>query len=139
MVRCYLLPAFGESTPIEDITTVDIDAFRDRLLSAPRNRRHDENAKPLAHRTIQKALVLLSSILARAKRKGWVVTNAAENAEKVSVRRSDEFNVLSVEQVAAVCRAAVTDLLAAMFQVAAFTGLRQGELLALPLAACGLR
>jgi integrase len=47
------------------------------------------------------------------------------------VRRSDEFNVLTVEQVHAVARAAASDLLAAMFRVAAFTGLRQGELLAL--------
>ena len=131
VVRCYLLPAFGESTPIEDITTADIDGFRDRLLSAPRNRSHGENAKPLAHRTIQKALVLLSSILARAKRKGWIATNPAENAEKVSVRRSDEFNVLSVEQVFAVARTAADELLSAIIVVAAFTGLRQGELLAL--------
>jgi integrase len=120
VVRCYLLPAFGESTPVEDITTADIDALREQLL-----------AKPLAHKTVQKVLVLLGGILARAKRKGWITTNPCENAEKVSVRRSDEFNVLDVEQVAAVARAASTDLLAAMFRVAAFTGLRQGELLAL--------
>jgi integrase len=131
VVRCYLLPAFGESTPVEDISTADIDSFRDRLLATPRTRRPDENAKPLAHKTVQKVLTLLHGILARAKRKGWIAANPADDAEKVSVLRSDEFNVLSVEQVAAVERAADDDLLAAMFRVAAFTGLRQGELLAL--------
>jgi integrase len=131
-MRCYLLPAFGKSTPVGDIMTADIDAFRDRLLSMPRSRRTgDGEAAPLAHKTVQKVLVLLGGILARAKRKGWVTTNAAEDAEKVSVKRSEEFNVLDVEQVAAVSRAAATDQLAAMFTVGAFTGLRQGELLAL--------
>ena len=47
------------------------------------------------------------------------------------MRRNDEFNVLTVEQVHAVARAAEDSLLAAMILVAAFTGLRQGELLAL--------
>jgi integrase len=114
------VPAFGESTPVEDITTADIDGLREALLS-----------RGLAHKTVQKVLVLLGGILARARRKGWIDTNPCDNAERVSVRRSDEFNVLDVEQVAAVARAASSDLLAAMFQVAAFTGLRQGELLAL--------
>jgi integrase len=76
-------------------------------------------------------LVLLHSILARAKRKGWIDANPAENAEKVSVSRNDEFNVLSVEQVFAVARTAADELLSAIIVVAAFTGLRQGELLAL--------
>jgi integrase len=119
-IKVHLLPAFGESTPVEDITTVDVDAFRDKLL-----------AGKLSHRTAQKILILLHGVLKRAKRKGWVQTNVAEDAEKVTVRHSDEFNVLSVEQVQAVARAAASELLSALFVVAAFTGLRQGELLAL--------
>jgi integrase len=47
------------------------------------------------------------------------------------LRHSDEFNVLDVEQVHAVARAAPDGQLAALFTVAAFTGLRQGEILAL--------
>jgi integrase len=119
-IKCHLLPEFGEDTPVEDITTLDIDAFRDKLLGGK-----------LSHRTAQKTLILLGGILGRAKRKGWVPANVAEDAEKVTVRHSDEFNVLSVEQVHAVARAAVNELLSALFVVAAFTGLRQGELLAL--------
>jgi integrase len=119
-IKVHLLPEFGASTPVDSITTVDIDAFRDRLLGGK-----------LAHRTVQKILICLHGILARAKRKGWVAANAAEGAEKVTVRRSDEFNVLSVEQVHAVARAAAGELLSALYIVAAFTGLRQGELLAL--------
>lgn len=75
--------------------------------------------------------MLLNGIMGRAKRKGWIGANPCEDAERVSVKRSDEFNVLSVEQVHAVARAAASELLSALFTVAAFTGLRQGELLAL--------
>ena len=120
MVACYLLPAFGETTPVENLTTASVDRLRETLL-----------AKPLAHKTVQKVLVLLGGILTRARRKGWITTNPVEDAEKVTVRRSEEFNVLSVEQVHAVTSAAANDQLAALVTTAAFTGLRQGELLAL--------
>jgi integrase len=120
VVRCYLLPFLGESTPVGNITTANVDDLRERLL-----------VKPLAHKTVQKVLVLLHGILARAKRKGWITTNPCDDAEKVSVRHTDEFNVLDVEQVQAVARAAGSDQLASLVIVAAFTGARQGEVLAL--------
>ena len=69
--------------------------------------------------------------MARAKRKGWITANPCEDAEKVTVQRSDDFNVLSVEQVHPVEREATSELLRALFLTAAFTGLRMGELLAL--------
>jgi integrase len=103
---------------VENVTTTDVDKLRDELLGGK-----------LAHRTVQKTMILLHGILARAKRKGWITVNPAENAEKVTVKRSDEFNVLSVEHVHAVARAAGP--LGPLVVVAAFTGLRQGELLAL--------
>ena len=118
-INAHLVSEFGKDTPVED-TTADIGAYRDRLLSGK-----------LSHRTVQKILTLLGGILGRAKRKGWITANPSENAEKVTVRRSDEFNVLTVEQVHAVARAAANDQLAALVTVAALTGLRQGELLAL--------
>jgi integrase len=119
-IKVHLLPALGESTPVEEITTADIDRLCARLLDGKRS-----------HRTVQKTMILLHGVLSRAKRKGWLTTNPAENAEKVTVTRSAAFNVLTVEQVHAVARASDSDLLAAMTITAAFTGLRQGELLAL--------
>jgi integrase len=114
-----LLPYFGASTPVEDITTHDVDALKDALLGR------------VSHRTAQKVLVILHGVMARAKRKGWITVNPCEDAEKVTVQRSDDFNVLSVEQVHAVAREAASELLRALFLIAAFTGLRMGELLAL--------
>jgi integrase len=119
-IRVHLLPALGESTAVENITAPDVDRLREQLLSGKRS-----------HRTVQKMMILLHGILARAKRKDWINANPCEDVEKVTVRHVDEFNVLDVEQVHAVARAAPDDLLAALFTVAAFTGLRQGELLAL--------
>lgn len=120
VIRAHLKPRIGADTPVVGITTADIDRVREQLL-----------ASGLAHRTVQKHMILLGGILARAKRKGWITESPAENAERVTVRHSDEFNVLSVEQVHAVARAAVRPSHTAMILVAAFTGLRLGELLAL--------
>jgi integrase len=114
-----LLPYFGEDTPVEDINTHDVDALKDHLLTR------------VSHRTAQKILVILHGVMARAKRKGWITVNPCEDAEKVTVKRSDDFNVLSVEQVHAVASEAASELLRAVFLTAAFTGLRMGELLAL--------
>jgi integrase len=119
-INAHLLPVLGASTPVENITTENVDDLRSQMLTAG-----------LAHKTAQKHLVLLGGILSRAKRKGWISVNPCDNAEKISVRRNEEFNVLDVEQVHAVARAAVSEQLAALIVVAAFTGLRQGELLAL--------
>ena len=62
---------------------------------------------------------------------GWIASNPAEDAERVSVKRSGDFNVLRPVQVAAVARAAENSQDGAAFAVAAFTGLRLGELVAL--------
>ena len=85
----------------------------------------------LSRRTIQKIFVLLHGILKRAKRKGWIAANPAADAERVSVRRSGEFNVLTPEEVHAIARADGSEVFGALFLTAAFTGLRMGELRAL--------
>ncbi|MGZ5334927.1 MAG: tyrosine-type recombinase/integrase [Solirubrobacterales bacterium] len=118
--KAALLPEFGDDTPLEAITDERIDAYRTRLLS--------ENT--LSRRSIQKHLVLLSGILKRAKALKWIRENPADLVERVNVRRSGEFNVLSVAQVEAVARKA-DGMYGAAIIVAAYTGLRAGELRAL--------
>ena len=104
---------------MEEITTRDVDTFKDHLLTR------------VSHRTAQKVLVILHGVMARAKRKRWIASNPCADAEKVTVKRSEDFNVLSVEQVYAVAHHAATPPLRAVILAAAFTGLRMGELLAL--------
>jgi integrase len=120
-VRRYLLAEFGADTLLHTIDTKRVDTFRERMLAQSH----------LSRRTIQKILVLLHGILKRAKRKGWIAVNPAEDAERVTVRRTGEFNVLSPEEVHAVARAERSEVCAAVYVTAAFTGLRMGELRAL--------
>jgi len=118
--RGSLEPEFGVNTPLERITGERIDSYRARLLSEGR----------LSRRTIQKQLILLYGIFRRAKALKWIPSNPADDAERVNVPLPGEFNVLSTVQVEAVAREA-EPLIAAAINVAAYTGLRTGELRAL--------
>jgi integrase len=80
--------------------------------------------------SVLRDLTNLSGIFRRAKRLGWVATNPHDNAERVRVKYSGDFNVLSVEQLEATARAA-SEQNAALYRVAGYAGLRQGELRAL--------
>lgn len=104
-VKRYPLPHYGADAPIERITTEDVDAYREALLDEGR----------LSRRTIQKILVLLHGILKRAKRKKWIASNPAENAERITLKRSGDFNALSPSEVEAVVRAAADEQDAAIF------------------------
>ena len=79
----------------------------------------------------RRSLVQLYSSLKRAKRKGWIDANPAEDAERVTVRRTGDFTVLCPDEVHAVARADGSELYGAIYVTAAFTGLRVGELRAL--------
>jgi integrase len=120
-VAARLAPFFGEETPLGDVTTGRIDAYRV----------HGLVERGLSPSTVQRDLTNLSGIFGRAKRLGWIVENPYDNAERVHVTDSGDFNVLSVEQVEAIARKAQSAQEAALIRVAAYTGLRQGELRAL--------
>jgi len=123
-VSCYLLPAFGDSTPIEDITTTDVDAYRERLVRKGK----------LSPRTINLTLVLLHGIFKLAVRRHGLSTNPVASAERQPQHRSGDFQVLDPGEVALLASKAENAQDAALLTVAAFTGLRLGELLALRFA-----
>ena len=120
VVRHNLLPEFGEA-PLEQITMEWIDGYRAGLVAEGR----------LSDRTINKLLVLLHGIFKRAQRVYGLAGNPVAAVERQPVQRSGDFEVLSPGEVAALARAAESEQDAAMFVTAAFTGMRQGELLAL--------
>ena len=113
IVNSQLLPAFG-SLPIEALST---EMIEDKLGGTASSR--------------QKALVLLHGILKRARKKYGLKLNAAADVEKPPLKRSGDIQVYSPEEVWALVRAAASELDAAIYLTAAFTGLRMGELLAL--------
>jgi integrase len=120
VIDADLIPFFGAETRVEEIDTAAVEALRDRLLER------------VSHRTAQKVMVILHGVFARAKRKGWITLNPCEDAEKVTLVGSDEFNVLEPDEVMALARAAADPMMGDLFVVGAFTGLRcPGELIAL--------
>src|SRR5204863_1794882 len=76
-------------------------------------------------------LVLLHGMFKRAVRRHGLKLNPVEAAERQPERRSGDFEVLEAGDVALLASAAENEQDAALFTVAAFTGLRLGELRAL--------
>lgn len=116
IIDAHLIPAFGK-LPVEDVTTVSIERWIATIDGSPRTR--------------NKLLILLHGVLKRARKVYGLPSNAAAEVEKFPQRRSGDIDVFSPEEVRALVRAAESEQDAAIFLTAAFTGLRQGELLAL--------
>jgi integrase len=118
MVSTHMLPTFGDAF-LEDITPDQIERWRLSFDPA------------LANRTKIKVMTVLFGILERARKVHRLPTNPARDMEKPTQRRRAGLDVFSVEEVIALIRAADGEQDATMFLVAAFTGLRRGELVAL--------
>ncbi|HEX6457096.1 MAG TPA: site-specific integrase [Solirubrobacterales bacterium] len=116
-----LKPEFGPDTPAESIEEDRIEAYRTKLLTDGK----------VSRRTAQKRLVMLGGIFKRAKKLKWIPSDPTVDVEPVSVKVSGDFNVLTVEQVEQVARACEDEMFRSAVTVAAFTGLRTGELRAL--------
>jgi integrase len=159
VVRAHLLPAFGAETPLQRVTTVRVEAFRDQLLEEDQ----------LSRSRMRQLMLVLNGVLSRAQKAGWIAHNPAADIESIPTpKASGDFNVLEPAQVEAVARAAAdgwarieagdriaangrratrvpdsvaraltaqrradAKLYAAMIRFAAYTGLRLGELRAL--------
>jgi len=119
-LTAHLLPKFGER-PIEAITAEAIENYRARLVAEGK----------LSARTVNKLLVQLHSIFKRAQRHHRLPSNPAAGVDRQPLKRSGDFNVLTPAEVEALARAAGSEQDASIFTVAAFTGLRLGELRAL--------
>ena len=117
-VEKRLIPEFGEHTPISEITTAEIEAFRVRMV--------DEGI--LSARTINKRLQQMHTIFKRAQRVHGLPGNPVAGAERQPQRRSGDFAALEVHEVELLADNALTPQDSVIFTVAAFTGLRLGEL-----------
>lgn len=145
-VEQVFLPIFGD-LPLRAVTSELIDNYRGHLVAEGR----------LSARSINKYLLVLHAIFKRAQRHYGLTVNPVAGVDRQPVRRAAEFRVLSAEEVAALARAAreghhrtppkhpvgedwqaacaaqdaqdAQD--AALYIVAAYAGLRLGELRAL--------
>jgi integrase len=108
---------------IDAITPDLIDAYKERLIAEGR----------LSARVIVRHLTVLHGIFKRAGRAYGLKRNpaSADLVERPRVVYTGEFDTFSGEEVELLAAAAQDDQDGAIYRVAAFTGLRQGELLAL--------
>jgi integrase len=116
IINAQILPALG-AMQIEDLTSEHVE----RWLAAMGGKASSK----------RKALVVLHGIFARAKKVHKLAVNPVSDVEKPPQSRSGDIEVFTPEEVWALVRAAEGEQDAAIFLTAAFTGLRQGELIAL--------
>lgn len=118
----YLIPRFGPR-PVESVTADDVDAYKEELIASGK----------LANRTVVRHLTVLHGIFRRAARVWRLQVNpaSADLVERPPVRYSGDFELLTPDEVIALAAAAEPAQDGALYITAAFTGLRQGELLAL--------
>jgi integrase len=110
--------AFGPTTRLDKIDPNRVERFKSKLLE-----------KGLSPRSINKRLLILNGIFKRAGRV-WGVVNPLTDVELIPVTDSGDIDVLVPAEIAKLAAAAI-DRDGPLFTVAAFTGLRMGELRAL--------
>lgn len=144
-VGAALTEEFGAGTPVDDVDEDRIEAYRTKMLAgevvARRGGRsviEREDGRAISRRTAQKRLVLLGGIFKRAKKLKWVGADPTADIDPITLKSTGDFNVLTVQQVEAVAAKAGIELTAAEAEqlrtailVAAYTGLRTGEIRAL--------
>jgi integrase len=116
IINAQILPALG-AMQLEDLTTEHVERWLAAMGGKASSRR--------------KALVVLHGIFARAKKVHKLAVNPVSDIEKPPQSRSGDIEVFTPEEVWALVRAADGEQDATIFLTAAFTGLRQGELIAL--------
>jgi integrase len=118
----YLIDEFG-ALSLDAVTPDLIDAYKERLIAEGR----------LSNRTIVRHLTVLHGVFKRAKRVWGLAENpaAADMVERPKVTYTGEFDTFDADEVELLAAHADDPQDAAIYRVAAYSGLRQGELLAL--------
>lgn len=125
MIRRHLGPHFGESA-IERIKPSDVESYTAAKLG-----------DGLAIKTITNHLNFAHGVFQFALRRGWVTSNPVALTDRPRSAPADpDIRFLSAEELKALMRAVPSDDVLgptdhALYTVAAMTGLRQGELVAL--------
>ncbi|HET6954624.1 MAG TPA: site-specific integrase [Acidimicrobiales bacterium] len=121
----HLAPGLG-SVRVRDLTTVAIDDFYSRLRT---NGRHDR--EPLSAGTVQRVHAVLHRALAQAMRWDWIWANPAAAANKPAAEPTEMRPPTPAQINALLAHAAAHPVFHLFLVLAATTGARRGELLAL--------
>jgi integrase len=118
LLRLYIKPTLGER-PLQAITGTQLDDLYVQL------------EQKLATRTVRHVHVTLKACLGAAVRKGLIAANPAERAEAPSPGDSQAGQALDVEQLKTLVQGFRRSTLYPIVAMAAFTGARRNEILAL--------
>src|SRR5215212_6611035 len=119
--RNHVLPHLADIR-LEDLTPERVERWAAHEIDPNRQ---------MANRTREKTITVFHGVMERARKLYRLPSNPVADVEKPRTAAKTEINVFSPEEVAALVRAAESQQDAAIFLTAAFTGLRQGELVAL--------
>lgn len=118
LLRCHVTPALGEK-PLQQIQASEIDDLYIAL------------EKKLAPRTVHYLHTIFGACLKSAVRKGLIAANPVARAEAPSPGESDHGIALDQDQLRALLAGFKRSVLFPIIAVAAFTGARRNEILAL--------
>jgi integrase len=119
--RNHVLPHLG-TIHLEDLTPDRVERWAAYEIDPHRQ---------MANRTREKTITVFHGVMERARKLYRLPSNPVADVEKPRTAAKTEIQVFSPEEVMALVRAADSEQDAASFLTAAFTGLRQGELIAL--------
>jgi integrase len=119
--RNHVLPHLGE-IPLEDLTAERVERWAASEIDPDRQ---------MANRTREKTITVLHGCMERARKLYRLPSNPVADVEKPRTAQRTDINVFSPEEVMALVRVADSEQDAAIYLTAAFTGLRQSELIAL--------
>src|SRR4051794_40478473 len=119
--RNHVLPHLAEIR-LEDLTPERVERWATSEIDPHRQ---------MANRTREKTITVFHGVMERARKLYRLPANPVADVEKPRTAARTEIQVFSPEEVMALVRAADSEQDAAIFLTAAFTGLRQGEIVAL--------
>ncbi|MBI1758545.1 MAG: site-specific integrase [Actinobacteria bacterium] len=133
-IRSHLIPQLG-SIRLRDLRRQHVEAMLQTIATAPlpeRTGRGGRTVERRSARTLDAVRRTLRSALSTAQRRGLVVANVAEGRmDSIPTIGRAAASWWQPDEVAAFLTAVDGDPLFALYEVAAFAGLRRGELLGL--------
>ena len=130
MLQAHLIPAFGDR-PVRDITRDDVRAWWSSLHGARYRGAGRRKPARLSDRNANKALTELRAIFNWALEEYRLAANPADGIRKHREYSVEKPDFYSVGEVGKLLDAAASDQDALMFRVAAYVGLRRGEIVSL--------
>lgn len=121
-IEKYQRPRWGDR-PVASITPAEVAQLRDYLMGLD----------TVGPRTVVRHLTVAHGVFRHAVRFHGLARNpaSAELVDRPTVRYSGDFDAFDADELAALARAAASAQDGTLYLAAAYTGLRQGELLAL--------